>query len=130
MDPIKAVRKIQSYGMEVSAGFIVGNDNEPEDIHDKIFDFCQEAGIPRAMVGLLTALKGSELYERLKQERRLRQDTEGDNTHTFHLNFNPLEDDKYCFPSCLGNLKPIPSILALSFNPKGRSVTKFIPMNS
>ena len=68
---IDAVRKIQSYGMELTAGFIVGTDNEPPDICDKIFDFCQEAGIPTAMVGLMSAVRGSTLYDRLKKENRL-----------------------------------------------------------
>lgn len=96
IDSIEAVRKIQSYGITVSGGFIVGNDNEPEDICDKIFNFCQEAGIPTAMVGLLNAMKGSRLYERLNKEGRLRRDTEGDNTHNFGLNFEPLpgKDEK------------------------------------
>ncbi|MBW2997560.1 B12-binding domain-containing radical SAM protein, partial [Candidatus Woesearchaeota archaeon] len=56
---LDSVRKIQSYGMEVSAGFIIGNDNDPPDICDKMFDFCQAAGIPMAMVSLLNAVKGS-----------------------------------------------------------------------
>ena len=87
---LKDVWKIQSYGgMEVTAGFIVGNDNDPPDIYDKIFDFCHKAGIPTAMVGLLTAVKGSELYERLKKEGRLLGDYSGNNTHSFELNFKP-----------------------------------------
>ncbi len=86
----ESIRKIQSYSIEVTAGFIVGNDNDPPDICDKIFDFCQEEGIVTAMVGLLTAMKGSRLYERLKKEGRLRRDSEGNNTHNFELNFDPL----------------------------------------
>jgi radical SAM superfamily enzyme YgiQ (UPF0313 family) len=92
----EAVRKIQSYGIEVTAGFIVGNDNDPDDICDKIFDLCQNEGIVTAMIGLLISVKGSELYERLKREGRLRKDSEGNNTHNFELNFEPLpgKDEK------------------------------------
>lgn len=85
----EAVRKIQSFGIEVAAGFIVGNDPDPENICEKIFEFCQKQGIATAMAGLLTAVKGSVLYERLKQEGRLRNDTAGNNTHNFSLNFEP-----------------------------------------
>jgi radical SAM superfamily enzyme YgiQ (UPF0313 family) len=86
----ESVKKIQSYGIEVTAGFIVGNDEDPPDICDKIFDFCQKEGIVTAMVGLLIAAKGSRLYERLKKEGRLRGDSSGNNTHNFELNFEPL----------------------------------------
>lgn len=88
---VEAVKTIQSYGMEVTAGFIVGNDSDPPDACDKIFDFCQETGIATAMVGLLTAAKGSVLYERLKEEGRLLDESAGNNTHDFRLNFIPKE---------------------------------------
>jgi hypothetical protein len=41
-----------------------------------------------AMEGLLTALKGTDLYQRLAREGRLRGDTTGNNVDT-HLNFVP-----------------------------------------
>lgn len=91
---LDSVRKIQSYGMEVSAGFIIGNDNDPPDICDKMFNFCQAAGIPMAMVSLLNAVKGSALYERLKREGRLLDEFVGNNTHRFDLNFTPKNKDK------------------------------------
>ncbi|MBN2144696.1 MAG: B12-binding domain-containing radical SAM protein [Candidatus Aureabacteria bacterium] len=87
---LEDVRKIQSYGMEVTAGFIIGNDKDPENITDQIFDFCREAGIPKVMAGLLSAVKGSELYARLREEGRLLEDTDGNNTHSLDLNFIPL----------------------------------------
>jgi radical SAM superfamily enzyme YgiQ (UPF0313 family) len=93
IDLNQSVKKIQSYGMEVAAGFIVGNDSDPDDICDKIFDFCQDTGIPMAMVGLLTAIKGSMLYERLKSENRILRDSEGNNTHNFELNFMPKKKE-------------------------------------
>ncbi len=82
------VRRIQEYGMEVTAGFIVGMDGEPDDICDQIYDFCQRAGIPTVMVGLLTPLRGSPLYERLQEEKRLiDEDICGNNTHSFGLHY-------------------------------------------
>ncbi len=86
---LDAVRSIQSYGMEVTAGFIVGNDADPPDICDKIFDFCQEAGIPTAMAGLLIVARGSRLDERMRREGRYLNDSLGNNTHSFSLNFVP-----------------------------------------
>ncbi|MBW2987587.1 B12-binding domain-containing radical SAM protein [Candidatus Woesearchaeota archaeon] len=89
-DLLGSVRKIQKNGMEVTAGIIVGLDKEPEGICDKIFAFCQNAGIPTAMAGLLTPVLGSELYERLKREKRLIEARiKGNNTHNFDLDYVP-----------------------------------------
>jgi len=85
---IESVRLIQSYGMEVMAGFIVGFDNDPEEIFDRQVEFIQESAIPMAMVGLLLALPGTQLYRRLLKEGRLRDITSGNNMD-LHLNFIP-----------------------------------------
>src|SRR6185503_5174692 len=52
---LDSVNKIQSYGIEVMAGFIVGFDNDPEDIFERQIDFIRKSAIPLAMVGLLNA---------------------------------------------------------------------------
>ena len=66
-----SVRKIQHKGMRVDGGFILGLDGDGEGAFDAQIDFIQEAGIPMAMVGLLTALKETNLYNRLQRENRL-----------------------------------------------------------
>jgi hypothetical protein len=55
----------------VTAGFIVGFDNDTTDVFDKQYDFIVEAGIRRAMVGLLLAMEKTPLYRRLEEEGRL-----------------------------------------------------------
>jgi len=85
-----AVHRIQSKGMEVTAGFIVGFDHDREDIFDRQLQFIQEAAIPTAMVGLLTALPGTQLHKRLEQEGRMIGASAGGNTHDLTLNFEPL----------------------------------------
>ena len=85
---LEAVRKIQTKGMEVMGGFIVGLDGDGEGVFDAQIDFIQKAGIPLAMVGLLTAIKGTDLYDRLQREGRLLEESEGDNV-CFKLNFVP-----------------------------------------
>lgn len=91
-DMAAAVRRIQKSGIEVMAGFIVGFDNEGEDIAERQIAFIQKCGIPQAMVGLLTALPGTKLYSRLQKEGRLLHDPEGNNTHADAMNFKPLLD--------------------------------------
>jgi len=92
-DMLTSVRKIQKKGMEVSGGFIVGFDSDAEDIFDRQVEFIQEAAIPTAMVGLLTALPKTHLHHRLQLEGRLTEATGGgNNTHDLRLNFVPRMD--------------------------------------
>lgn len=87
-DLVSAVRKIQNIGMEVQGGFIVGFDNDPVSIFKRQIEFIQNSGIVTAMVGLLNAPRGTQLYQRLKGENRLVKEMSGDNTD-FSLNFIP-----------------------------------------
>jgi radical SAM superfamily enzyme YgiQ (UPF0313 family) len=88
---LDSVRKIQSYGMEVMAGFIVGFDNDPDDIFERQIEFIRESAIPLAMVGLLTALPDTQLWRRLEREGRLLVESTGNNTDC-SLNFVPKMD--------------------------------------
>jgi len=87
LDLLESVRRIQAHGIEVSGGFIVGFDEDTEDIFNRQIAFIRDAGIPIAMVGILTALKGTELYDRLRREGRLLGESYGNNTHGFEANF-------------------------------------------
>ncbi len=66
-----AVRKIQGKGMQVTGGFILGLDGDDEGVFDAQIEFIREAGIPVAPIYLLTALRGTDMYERLRRENRL-----------------------------------------------------------
>lgn len=87
-DLIASVKKIQEFGLEVQAGFIVGFDQDPASIFEKMILFIQESGIVTAMVGLLNAPRGTKLYERLVTENRLLKTSTGDNTD-LSMNFIP-----------------------------------------
>ncbi len=82
----EAVRTIQRHGIEVTAGFILGFDTETEDIFDRQIEFIQKTGIPKAMVGLIHALPGTLLYQRLQKEGRLAGRMFGSNTHCMSTN--------------------------------------------
>ncbi len=68
---VENIRKIQSYGMYVAAGMIIGFDSDDKEIFQEQFDFLTEAGIPFTTVGTLVAFENTPLYERLKKEGRL-----------------------------------------------------------
>jgi radical SAM superfamily enzyme YgiQ (UPF0313 family) len=88
---LESVNKIQSHGMEVMAGFIVGFDNDPEDIFERQIDFIRKSAIPLAMVGLLNALPDTQLWKRLEREGRLLGEASGNNT-TCTFNFKTRMD--------------------------------------
>jgi radical SAM superfamily enzyme YgiQ (UPF0313 family) len=89
---VESVKTIQRHGIEVMAGFIVGFDNDPEDIFERQIDFIRRSAIPLAMVGLLNALPDTQLWKRLDREGRLLgTDASGNNT-VCTLNFKTRMD--------------------------------------
>jgi len=69
-------RKVQSYGIAIKAGMIMGFDHDDVDIFDKQFEFLQETCIPLPSASLLNAMTGTRLWRRLlKEERLLKLDT-------------------------------------------------------
>jgi len=87
LDLLGAVRRIQAHGIEVSSGFIVGFDEDTEEIFDRQLAFIRAAAIPLAMVGILNAMEGTALHDRLRREGRLLGESQGNNTHQFEANF-------------------------------------------
>jgi len=70
-DMLAAVRRIHAAGIDVLGGFIVGFDRDTPAVFEQQRRFILASGIMVAMVGLLTALPKTPLYERLKREGRL-----------------------------------------------------------
>ncbi|HEX2768163.1 MAG TPA: B12-binding domain-containing radical SAM protein [Geobacteraceae bacterium] len=92
-DMVASVKRIQQAGLQVHGGFIVGFDSDPPSIFDKQIRFIQESGIVTAMVGVLSAMRGTKLYKRLDREGRLLGDSCGSNT-AIDLNFVPRMEVK------------------------------------
>lgn len=90
-DLLESVQRIQQYGIEVMGGFILGFDTDREDIFDRMVDFIQKSAIPLAMVGLLQAMPGTQLFRRLRNEGRILDEGDGDNTDC-RLNVLPRMD--------------------------------------
>lgn len=90
-DLVADVKKLQRAGFEVQGGFIVGFDSDEPSIFQRQIDFIQNSGIVTAMVGLLQAPPGTQLYERLKEEGRLLGKMSGQNTDNT-MNFIPKMD--------------------------------------
>jgi radical SAM superfamily enzyme YgiQ (UPF0313 family) len=79
LDLDAGVRKLTERGLEVMAGFIVGFDSDDAGAVERQREWIASSPIPLAMVGLLTALPGTQLARRLEKEGRLLADSGGDN---------------------------------------------------
>jgi radical SAM superfamily enzyme YgiQ (UPF0313 family) len=90
----RQVEILQAAGFEVMAGLIIGGDNDKPTVFDDLFHFLQEKGVVIPMAGLLTALRGTPLYQRLVGEGSLRRETIGLNTDQLGFNFQPKLDEK------------------------------------
>jgi radical SAM superfamily enzyme YgiQ (UPF0313 family) len=93
IDLLEAVKTIQRNGMEVMGGFIIGFDNDPPNIFERQIKFIQNSGVVKAMIGLLNAIPGTRLYQRLKDENRILPGCTGDNCDG-SLNFIPKMDPR------------------------------------
>ena len=80
-DLVESVKILQRAGLQVQGGFIVGFDNDSASIFQQQVDFIQKSGIVTAMVGLLQAPIGTNLYERMQKEGRLISEFSGDNVN-------------------------------------------------
>jgi radical SAM superfamily enzyme YgiQ (UPF0313 family) len=92
-DLVADVKRLQRAGLQVQGGFIVGFDSDGPSIFQRQIDFIQKSGIVTAMVGLLQAIPGTKLYDRLESEDRLVGISSGDNVDgtTNILSRIPLE---------------------------------------
>jgi radical SAM superfamily enzyme YgiQ (UPF0313 family) len=82
-DPLECVHYIQSQGLWVTAGFIIGFDSDTEEIFQQQKEFVERAAIPWAMAGFLQAPPTTPLFDRMMKEGRLLMDT------TATSNFDP-----------------------------------------
>lgn len=88
---LEDIRRLQHAGLEVQGGFIVGFDCDTLSIFRSQLEFIQKSGIVTAMVGMLTALPGTKLFDRLQREGRLLGSSSGNNSDGT-TNFIPRMD--------------------------------------
>mgnify|MGYP000875921376 FL=1 len=74
---LEGVQTINSYGMEVVSGIIMGLDTDKPGTADALLDFVEQSRIPLLTINLLQALPKTPLWDRLEKEGRLVHDEEG-----------------------------------------------------
>jgi len=68
---LEAVRTLNSYGIEVVSGMIMGLDTDTYQTPNRILEFVESSNIPVLTINLLEALPRTPLHRRLQAEGRL-----------------------------------------------------------
>ncbi|WP_232224171.1 B12-binding domain-containing radical SAM protein [Mastigocladopsis repens] len=71
MPILEAVKVLNSYGMEVVSGIIIGFDTDTPATAGKILEFIRLSQIPMLTINLLHALPKTPLWQRLEKEGRI-----------------------------------------------------------
>ena len=88
---IERVHRVQSHGLDVWCGMIVGFDHDDASVFEVMPAFLAEARLATSMIGLLHAIPTTPLYDRLKTEGRLNDKAE---TARLGTNVVPLGIDR------------------------------------
>ena len=72
-----AIETINSYGLEVTSGIILGLDTDTADSEYRLKSFIDQSRIPILTINLLQALPKTPLWDRLKRDGRLIADDSG-----------------------------------------------------
>ena len=91
MVPIQeGIHTINSYGMEVVSGIIMGLDTDKAGTADALLNFVDELRIPLLTINLLQALPKTPLWDRLEREGRLVDDDGRDSNVEFLMPYDQV----------------------------------------
>ncbi|KQW18618.1 radical SAM protein [Afipia sp. Root123D2] len=96
---LEGVRTLNSYGLEVVSGIILGLDTDTMDSGEGILEFIDQSQIPLLTINLLQALPRTPLWDRLKRENRLNEDEDRDSNVEFFL---PYDHVVATWRECMG----------------------------
>lgn len=65
------IKRIHDKGIKIFGSFIVGMDDDEEDIFDNIYEFCEKNKIDFPIANCLTPFPGTEMYDKLDSENRI-----------------------------------------------------------
>jgi hypothetical protein len=74
---LEGINTLNSYGMEVTSGIILGLDTDTADTEERLKAFIDASGVPILTINLLQALPKTPLWDRLKRDQRLIADDSG-----------------------------------------------------
>jgi radical SAM superfamily enzyme YgiQ (UPF0313 family) len=88
---VRAIDLLQSRGVSVNGCFIFGLDDQDAEIFPAVVDFVRASGLAEVQCTVLTPFPGTELYDRLKRERRLLRQRFWDRCTLFDVNYRPAK---------------------------------------
>lgn len=101
MVPImEAIETLNSFGMEVVSGIILGLDTDKPETGRNLLHFIEETKIPLLTINLLQALPQTPLWDRLKREGRLIEDDDGRDSNVDFV--MPYDEVVKTWRSCMG----------------------------
>src|SRR5262245_59187851 len=71
---LESIQLLNSYGLEVTSGIILGLDTDTPDTEVRLKEFVDVSRIPMLTINLLQALPKTPLWDRLKREGRIADD--------------------------------------------------------
>lgn len=71
---MEAIETINSYGLEITSGIILGLDTDTDQSEERLMAFIDRSNIPILTINLLQALPKTPLWDRLEREGRLVDD--------------------------------------------------------
>jgi radical SAM superfamily enzyme YgiQ (UPF0313 family) len=91
MVPImEGIRTINSYGMEVVSGIILGLDTDKPETEAHLMQFIEASQIPLLTINLLQALPKTPLWDRLARENRLIEDEARESNVDFRMPYDEV----------------------------------------
>lgn len=88
---LKAIQKIQGYGITVNGCFIMGMDGDGPESFDNVYRFVQDSGLYDVQLTYLTPFPGTPLYQRLSEEGRILVEGASERCTLFDINFQPSD---------------------------------------
>jgi radical SAM superfamily enzyme YgiQ (UPF0313 family) len=97
---MESIETLNSFGMEVVSGIILGLDTDRPETGEALLDFIDESQIPLLTINLLQALPQTPLWDRLKAANRLNLDEGRDSNVDFLM---PYDDVVRTWRACMGS---------------------------
>ena len=96
---MESIEVLNSFGMEVVSGIILGLDTDRPETGQALLDFVDASQIPLLTINLLQALPQTPLWDRLKKADRLNEEEGRDSNVDFLL---PYDDVVRSWRACMG----------------------------
>jgi hopanoid C-2 methylase len=87
---LEAIAILNSYGMEVVSGIILGLDSDTKETEARLNDFIRRSNIPMLTINLLQALPRTPLFDRLKAAGRLVEEEGRESNVLFRMPYDEV----------------------------------------